>query len=141
LSPLVDNAPADIVIIQNNPIPRPGLPMTMSDIQSRTSEIAFNISFVREVSAIRHLGALVDAEESNVVHAAGVRLHLISGNEELQQLDLSSKFNTEWPFLLHLHDLGVATAERWLDEHVDDVGKISTMDPVPVHDAERLTGT
>ncbi len=141
LSPLVDNGPADIVIIQNNPIARPGLPMTMSDIQSRTSEIAFNISFVREVSAIRHLGALVDAEESNVVHAAGVRLHLISGNEELQQLDLSSKFNTEWPFLLHLHDLGVATAERWLDEHVDDVGKISTMDPVPVHDAERLTGT
>lgn len=141
LSPLVDNGPADIVIIQNNPIARDGLPMTMSDIQGRTSEIAFNIAFVREVGAIRHLGAIVDAEESNVVHAAGVRLHLISGNEELQQMDLSSKFNTEWPFLLRLHALGVATAGRWLEENLDYLGKMSTMDPVPVHDAERLTGT
>jgi len=141
LSPLVDNGPADIVIIQNNPIARPGLPMTMSDIQGRTSEIAFNIAFVREVSAIRHLGGVVDAEDSNITHAAGVRLHLISGNEELQQLDLSSKFNTEWPFLLRLHALGVATAERWLEENFDHIGKLSTLDPVPVHEAERLTGT
>jgi len=141
LSPLVDNGPADIVIIQNNPIARPNLPLTMSDIQSRTSEIAFNIAFVREVSAIRHLGGVVDAEDSNITHAAGVRLHLISGNEELQQLDLSSKFNTEWPFLLRLHALGVATAERWLEENFDHIGKMSTLDPVPVHEAEQLTGT
>jgi len=141
LSPLVDKGPADIVIIQNNPVARPGLPMTMSDIQGRTSEIAFNIAFVREVSAIRHLGGVVDAEDSNITHAAGVRLHLISGNEQLQQLDLSSKFNTEWPFLLRLHKLGVATAERWLEENLDHIGKMSTLDPVPVHEAERLTGT
>lgn len=141
LSPLVNGGPADIVIVQNNPVARPGLPMTMSDIQSRTSEIAFNISFVREVSAIRHIGAIVDAEESKIVHGASVRLHLISGNEELQNLDLSSKFNTELPFLLHLRDLGVATAERWLQENFDGIGKMSTMDPIPVQDAELLTGT
>lgn len=141
LSPLVGNGPADIVIVQNNPVARPGLPMTMSDIQSRTSEIAFNISFVREVSAIRHIGAAVDAENSDVTHAAGVRLHLISGNEELQQLDLSSKFNTELPFLLHLRGLGAATAQRWLEENFDRIGKMSTLDPIPVHEAELLTGT
>jgi NTE family protein len=137
----VNDGPADIVIVQNNPIARPGLPVTMSDIQSRTSEIAFNISFVREVGAIRHLGGLADAEDSDMVHAAAVRLHLITGNEELQKLDLSSKFNTELPFLLHLRGLGVATAERWLDENFDRIGKMSTMDPVPVHDAELMTGT
>lgn len=141
LSPLVRKGPTDIVIVQNNPVARPGLPMTMSDVQSRTSEIAFNTSFVREVSAIRHLGALVDADENDVVHAAAVRLHLISGNEALQKLDLSSKFNTEWPFLLHLRALGVETAERWLEENFERIGKISTMDPVPVHEAELLTGT
>jgi NTE family protein len=141
LSPLVVKGPGDIVIVQNNPVARPGLPMTMSDIQSRTTEIAFNISFVREVSAIRHIGAIVDAEDSKVTHAAGVRLHLISANEELQQLDLSSKFNTELPFLLRLRGLGVATAERWLEEHFDRIGKTSTLDPIPVHDAELLTGT
>ncbi|MFC5478033.1 patatin-like phospholipase family protein [Massilia suwonensis] len=141
LSPLVENGPADILIVQNNPIARPGLPMTMSDVQSRTSEIAFNISFVREVAAIRQLGGLVDAEESQRSHAAPVRLHLISGNEALQQLDLSSKFNTELPFLLRLHALGVEMAQRWLDAHLEDVGLRSTMDPVPVHQAELLTGT
>jgi NTE family protein len=141
LSPLVNGGPADIVIVQNNPVARPGLPMTMSDVQSRTSEIAFNISFVREVSEIRHLGALVDTEDPNFVHAAAVRLHLISGNEELQKLDLSSKFNTELPFLLHLRGLGVATAQRWLDENFDRIGEVSTLDPIPVHDAELMTGT
>jgi NTE family protein len=141
LSPLVNNGPADIVIVQNNPVARPGLPMTMSDVQSRTSEIAFNVSFVREVAAIRHLGGLADAEDSDIVHAAAVRLHLISGNEALQQLDLSSKFNTEWPFLLRLHALGVEAAGRWLEQNLERVGRMSTMDPVPVHEAELLTGT
>lgn len=141
LSPLVSEGPPDIVIVQNNPIARPGLPMTMSDVQSRTSELAFNVSFVREVSAIRHLGGVADAEDSDIVHAAPVRLHLISGNDALQQLDLSSKFNTEWPFLLRLHALGVETAARWLERHFEDLGRVSTMDPIPVHEAERLTGT
>jgi len=58
------------VIVQNNPVARGGLPMTLSDIHSRASEIAFNISFVREVSAIQHLGGLVDAKESETVHHA-----------------------------------------------------------------------
>lgn len=141
LSPLVDNGPADIIIVQNNPVARPGVPMSMSDIQSRTSEIAFNTAFVREVSAIRHVGALVDAEESGVVHGAAVRLHLISGNEELQKMDLSAKFNTELPFLQHLRKLGAATAERWLEENFDRIGKMATLDPIPVEDAELLTGT
>jgi NTE family protein len=141
LSPLVDSGSADIVIVQNNPVARPGLPMTMSDIQSRTSEIAFNVAFVREVSAIRHVGALVDAEESGVVHAASVRLHMITANEELQKLDLSAKFNTELPFLLRLRALGAATAERWLEQNFERIGKMSTLDPIPVEDAELLTGT
>lgn len=70
LSPLVDLGARDIVIVQNNPVARGGLPMTLSDIHSRASEIAFNISFVREVSAIQHLGGVVDAEESETVHHA-----------------------------------------------------------------------
>jgi NTE family protein len=141
LSPLVDKGPGDIVIVQNNPLARDKLPQTLSDIHNRATEIAFNISFMREVSAIQHLGALVDAERSETVHAANVRLHIISGNDELQRLDLSTKFNTEWPFLTHLRDLGRATAERWLEEHFEQIGKVSTLDPVPVYDAERLTGT
>lgn len=141
LSPLVETDARDIVIVQNNPVARSGLPMSLSDIHSRASEIAFNISFVREVSAIQHLGALVDAEQSEMVHAAGVRLHMISGNDELQRLDLSTKYNTEWPFLLHLRELGIATAQRWLDEHFGHIGVMSTLDPVPVYEPERLTGT
>lgn len=138
LSPLVERGPADIVIVQNNPIARPGLPKTMSDIMSRTSEIAFNISFVRDISEIRHLGGIIDVEDSDSIHSADVRLHLISANEELQKLHLSSKFNTELPFLLHLRQLGVATAEQWLKQNLDLIGKLSTMNPMRVHKAEAL---
>ncbi|WP_081934152.1 patatin-like phospholipase family protein [Massilia sp. 9096] len=138
LSPLVERGPADIVIIQNNPIARPGLPMTMSDIMSRTSEIAFNISFVRDVSEIRHLGGVINVEDSDSTHSADVRLHLISANEELQKLHLSSKFNTELPFLLHLRELEAATADGWLKQNLDHIGKVSTINPVLVHEANLL---
>jgi NTE family protein len=55
-----------------------------------------------------------------VVHAANVRLHLISGTDELQRLDLSTKFNTELAFPDCTCAIwAVATAERWLEEHFE----------------------
>ena len=65
-----------------------------------------------------------------------VRLHLISGTGVLRDLSISSKFNTEWSFIRHLHDLGQMAAARWLDTHVDDVGVVSTLDPAHVYASE-----
>ena len=31
--------------------------------------------------------------------------------------------------------------QSWLEQHFAHLGRVSTMDPIPVHEAERLTGT
>jgi len=36
----------------------------------------------------------------------GRPLHLIQSEEEMQELSVSSKLNSEWVFLQHLHDIG-----------------------------------
>lgn len=129
LAPLVNGGGAgDLVIVQNNPIARDRLPRSVADVANRASEIAFNIGFVREISAIQHLGALIDEEHPEQTHPAAVRLHLISGNDALQNLDISSKFNNEWPFIQHLHELGRQAAQDWLDAHADHIGLHSTLD-------------
>jgi NTE family protein len=136
LAPLVDRAQArDILIVQNNPIARRDLPVSMADVHSRTNEIAFNISFVREITALRNMASVVDEETGAHMAYGQMRLHLISGAEMLRDLSISSKFNMEWPFIQQLHDRGVAAAERWLDEHADSVGLQSTLDPAHIYAA------
>jgi NTE family protein len=57
-----------------------------------------------------------------------MRIHLIHADEELQDLDSSSKLNAEWKFLTHLHERGRAWAERWLEANYDGLGVRSTFD-------------
>ena len=40
----------------------------------------------------------------------------------------SSKFNSDWTFLQHLHDMGYAAADQWLTAHKADVGVRSSLD-------------
>ena len=42
--------------------------------------------------------------------------------------DKGSKFNADWHFLKHLHDLGYATTDKWLSDNFDQIEKQSTLD-------------
>lgn len=139
LSPLVDEVTArDLLLIMNNPIARSDLPLSMADVHNRANEIAFNIALVREVSAIQHMAAAVDEETGARVHMGGVRLHAISAMAVLRDLSISSKFNVDMGFILHLKALGRDAAERWLREDIDGVGTASTFDPTHVYAPETL---
>lgn len=133
LAPLVaSNHAQDLLVVQINPLARSETPRTMADISNRANEVAFNISFVREMNTLLHHQAVQDEEEGESVTYAPVRLHLISALEMLRELSLSSKFNAEPVFLQMLHDRGVAAADAWLAAHFDDIGRRATLDPAPV---------
>lgn len=132
LAPLVERPARDLIVVQNNPIARASLPRSLTDISARANEIAFNISFVREMSTLKNLGAVPEEERGAGVRVAPVRLHMISGAALLAEYALSSKFNSELAFLLHLHDRGVEAADAWLREHGAQVGVRSTFDEIPV---------
>lgn len=129
LFPFVDHSPCDdIVIVQINPVVRPGVPRTAPEILNRINEITFNSALLRKLSAIDFVSRLV--EEGKLAEGAhrAMRIHMIEARDEMLPLGATSKLNAEWEFLAHLRDIGRSAAERWIARHFDDVGARSTVD-------------
>ncbi|TWI67379.1 NTE family protein [Pseudoduganella lurida] len=137
LAPLLERPARDVIVVQNNPIARATAPRSQADIANRSNEIAFNISFAREMSTLLNAGGVPEEGRGATMTFAPVRVHLISGAELLAQYEISSKFNAEMAFLQHLHDAGVAAAETWLQEHGANLGVRTTVDKVPVFYPDR----
>jgi NTE family protein len=129
LFPLVDDCQSrDIVIVQINPIYREELPRTAPEILNRINEITFNASLIKEIRAIAILKELINVANLENQRFKDALFHRINADEELKALGVSSKLNTEWAFLKHLHDVGYRTTSDWLDEYYDDLGNRSSLD-------------
>lgn len=119
----------DIVLVQINPIRRDQLPRTAREIHNRINEVSFNATLLKE---LRMLALLHNAIKSGVADEAGrwagTRIHRIAGDDSLAGLGASSKLNAEWTFLEMLRDQGRATAQAFLDEHANDLGRTSTFE-------------
>ncbi len=76
LFPLFDKGlPADILIVNINPIQRESLPLTPQQIQNRINEISFNSSLLRELRAVAFVQRLID--EGSVTEGAMKRVMCI----------------------------------------------------------------
>lgn len=129
LFPLVDDCQSrDIVIVQINPIYRADIPRTAPEIINRINEITFNSNLIEEVRSIKILKELINKANLENQRFRDVLFHRIHAEEELKALGVSSKLNTEWAFLKHLHDIGYRTASEWLEENFEALGKRSTLD-------------
>ncbi|MCB1382038.1 MAG: patatin-like phospholipase family protein [Notoacmeibacter sp.] len=116
------NGVEDVLLVQINPILRPGAPATAREIQNRIDEITFNAALLRELRAIAFVKKLL--ENGNVDHRQyrDIRMHRIDADEALAGLSADSKVSAEWEFLKYLRDLGRAAAEDWLEEGAANVG-------------------
>ncbi|MEM7694475.1 MAG: patatin-like phospholipase family protein [Pseudomonadota bacterium] len=118
---------ADTVIVQINPIVRDETPYTAREIVNRVNEITFNASLLKELRAVRFVTRLIEDGKLQASEYMRVRLHRIA-SDDLGPLSASSKLNAEWEFLEHLHAIGQAAAQAWLDRHLGDVGVRDTID-------------
>lgn len=118
---------SDTVIVQINPIERAETPFTAREVVNRVSEITFNASLLKELRAIRFVTRLIEEGKLTPDEYMHVRLHRIA-SDALSPLSASSKLNAEMPFLRHLHHIGKATAQDWLEKHFDDIGTRTTID-------------
>jgi NTE family protein len=129
LFPLVEDCQArDLVIVQINPIHREEVPRRASEIFNRINEISFNASLIKEIRSISLLKQLIKVGNLEDQKFKDALFHRISADEELKPLSVSSKLNTEWAFLEHLHDVGYRTTETWLEQNYKHIGKRSTLD-------------
>jgi NTE family protein len=119
----------DTVLVQINPVERPGIPKTAGEIMNRLNEISFNSSLLKELRMLSLIAdAIPDSEqmgESGLY--GGQRIHLI-GNEVMVDLGYSSKLNAEWKFLTMLKEEGRKSADSFLKADGDKLGKRSTFD-------------
>lgn len=117
----------DVVIVQINPIERPGAPRTARDIQNRLNEITFNGALMGEFRAIDFVSRLVDSGKLSPDDYMRPFIHRIEAEKELASYSAASKFDTSWPFLTGLRDIGRAAAREWLATYYDSIGRTGTL--------------
>ena len=129
LFPFFHGSPSnDVVIVQINPIYRPGVPTTAQEIQNRLNEITFNSSLLHELRAIDFVTRLLDAGKLEEGEYQRMRLHVVHSRKHMRALDATSKLNAEWPFLQHLFEIGREAADVWLEKNYDCIGDRSSVD-------------
>jgi NTE family protein len=121
----------DVLIVHINPMARPELPRTATEIMNRINEISFNSSLMREMRAIDFVTKLIDGGSKCSLELKRMLIHSISADDIMLGLGVASKLNADWEFLTDLRDAGRQRADAWLSAHFDHIGKQSTID---IHD-------
>ena len=75
---------------------------------------------MREMRAVAFVNKLID--DGKMPKGKKILLHLIEDEELFGELRDSSKLNSSWHFLSHLHALGRGRADDWLRSHFDRLG-------------------
>lgn len=118
----------DVVIVHINPIVRPGVPTTASDILNRINEVSFNSSLMREMRAIAFVTGLIQQGKINRGEMKEMFIHSIRSDHTMAALGVSSKYNADWDFLCFLRDKGRTEADAWLNANFDHIGQCSSID-------------
>ncbi len=123
---------ADIVIVIVHPLSRDELPATMEMIRSRFSEIAFSASFLREMRAIafckRYINDQWRAGGALEKRLNNIRIHIIHGDEYIRKLAPESRYEASPDMIEKLKAVGYESAERWLEENHQHLGKTTSID-------------
>jgi NTE family protein len=128
ITPLVRECNSkDTILVQINPVERPGLPRSARDILNRLNEVSFNAVLLKELRMIALLRQVAQPDNSENAKWADMRIHRIS-SDLMVELGYSSKLNAEWEFLCMLRDEGRRAGDAFLRAHHDDLGQRSTFD-------------
>jgi len=129
LQPLIDYTEEtdDILLVQINPKNIKIIPDKMEEIRDRVNELSFNSSLLLELRLIQFKQQLVAQGITLNGDLKPVFLHNISADDELGDLNLSSKLNPSWDFMMYLKDLGYKACDAWLLENFQHIGKKNTL--------------
>jgi NTE family protein len=125
--PLIEAKPRDVLLLLVNPMTTKKTPKTTGEIMDRLNEISFNASVAGELRTVAVVQSLLDRGQLKT--AGGyqrLRFHAISADGQLGDLNLTSKFNTDWSFLENLKKRGCEAADEWLKADVEKLGEASS---------------
>src|SRR5215831_12625196 len=91
ITPLVrECASEDTILIQVNPVERPGTPRTAPDIVNRVNEVSFNATLLKELRMIALMREMATPDTDEGARWAGMRMHRIM-TEMMTELSHTSK--------------------------------------------------
>lgn len=129
LFPLFDpDLPADILIVNINPILRDEVPRTPQQIQNRINEISFNASLLRELRAIAFVRRLLADGSLGPGSMKDVLVHMIADDALMNDLSVATKILPNPVLLSRLKAAGRAAADAFLASHRDDLNHRGTVD-------------
>ncbi len=128
ITPLIRECKStDTILVQINPIERPGTPRTANEIHNRLNEVSFNAPLMKELRMCALLKKVADPGNTEGKLWANMRMHRIS-SEAMLDLGYSSKMLAEWAFFCMLRDEGRRAASAFLEAHGADLGVRSSLD-------------
>jgi NTE family protein len=128
ITPLVRECNShDTILVQINPVERPGVPKTAREIVNRLNEVSFNAVLLKELRMIALLRQIADPGDTEGALWAGMRIHRVT-SDLMVDLGYSSKLNAEWDFLCMLRDAGRSAADSFLAAQGADLGRRSSYD-------------
>jgi NTE family protein len=128
MTPLVRECDSkDTILVQINPVERPGAPRLAADILNRLNEVSFNAVLLKELRMIALLRQVANLERGESEKWAHMRIHRIA-SDMMVKLHASSKLLAEWEFLCMLRDEGRRSAQEFLERHAEDIGVKSSYD-------------
>ena len=128
MTPLVRECDSkDTILVQINPVERPGTPRLAADILNRLNEVSFNAVLLKELRMIALLRQVANPGCGESEKWAQMRIHRIA-SDMMVKLPASSKLLAEWEFLCMLRDEGRRCAEEFLERYADDIGVKSSLD-------------
>jgi NTE family protein len=129
LFPLFDRSfPADIVVVNINPLERDAVPVTPQEISNRINEISFNSSLLREMRAIQFVQDLLDDGTLTTERKSRVLMHMIADDGLMNELNVATKVVPNVQLIRQLKEAGRAAAHSFLREHKADLNIRSSVD-------------
>lgn len=122
----------DIVIVMLHPLEIEETPTTAEEIRNRTAELSFNSAFLREMRAITMSKQMIEKNLLRTGKLEGrmheIYIHLIENQRLSSQYGSKSRYNTLPAFIDLFYREGYSTAQGWLENNYDKLGKCSSVD-------------
>lgn len=120
--------PADLIVVNINPLFRPDIPKSATDIHNRINEISFNTSLLRELRAIHFVRELIAEGRIERSQMREAFVHMIADDDFMRDLSVATKIIPSPVILARLKEAGRAAADRFLAAHKPDLNVRGSVD-------------
>lgn len=122
----------DTLIVQINATQISALPTGVREISDHANTLTFNAPYLRDIEVIetaRQCGAGGWLSgDGAYARLARHRFHLIEAGRYTSMLKPGTKAQPDWSVLSYLHGAGRSEAGKWIERHLKQVGRRSSVD-------------